>query len=249
MTTTNRSKIWLLLVPLVLFDLYAGSMFFAVAADASEQDRADFFMAIERGRVQDVARYLKSGLSVDVTNEKGMSPLVFLVSVSPYKGTPKQQVDIARLLIAHGADVNRIIPPSVNPSQVPVLVWAIFTGNVDLVRLFLASGADPNITNAKPLFSAVSSGKRKTVELLLKQGANVDARDESGQTPLFLVDDPGIAGVLIKAGADVNALNADGVSALKYLTDPNKGCGNWDCIPVNEQVLKLLRSRGAKLEP
>ena len=46
-----------------------------------------------------------------------------------------------------------------------------------------------------------------TVTILIKAGANVDARDQNGKTSLFFVRDNNITVILIQAGADVNYFN------------------------------------------
>jgi len=175
-----------------------------------------------------------------------MKPLLFLFSKTPYAGTPKAQIEIARLLLSHGADPNTRIPPSVNDSKAPVLVWAIYNSrSVEIVRLFLKHGADPNIRVASALFMAVQLGEKEIVELLIGSGADVNARDEFDQTPLFLVDSLAVAKTLVSRGADVNAKNDEGISVLKHLSDPYKQC-RGECIPVNEEVVKYLESKGAR---
>ena len=54
---------------------------------------------------------------------------------------------------------------------------------------------------------------RKIVEILLKKGVDVNARDDDGRTPLFYADAEA-AELLIKAGADVNARDNDGQTPL-----------------------------------
>ena len=61
-----------------------------------------------------------------------------------------------------------------------------------------------------PLMEAVGNGLTKTVELLVQEGANVNAKDITGRTALFLAIEEGhkdIAEFLIDKGADVNAKN------------------------------------------
>lgn len=47
-------------------------------------------------------------------------------------------------------------------------------------------------------------------ELLIAAGADVNARDNGGNTPLHLATAPEVAQVLIRHGADVNARNGEG---------------------------------------
>lgn len=56
-----------------------------------------------------------------------------------------------------------------------------------------------------PLHAAVQHGRAETVRALLGLGADANARADSGQTPLHLCGDPGIAKILVDAGADPGA--------------------------------------------
>lgn len=55
---------------------------------------------------------------------------------------------------------------------------------------------------------------REMVRFLLERGAKVDARDDIQTTPLHLVSNKETAELLIKAGADVNAKDSDGETIL-----------------------------------
>ncbi len=66
--------------------------------------------------------------------------------------------------------------------------------------------------NATPLHDAVLTGDVELVELLIANGADVDARDVRGYTPLHFAIQEGhtqVAKVLIVNGADVNARSVD----------------------------------------
>jgi|GEM_PF-1859294 len=207
----------------------------------------ELFNAIDVGNAKRVSELLKKGVSVNVTNERGMTPLLFLFSMTPYRGSRQARIEITQLLLLHGADPNGLIPPSVNESGAPVLDWAIYASrSTEVVRLFLKHGADPNIQGAYALFTAVLIGEKEIVELLIDNGANVNARGRSGQTPLFLVDKLSVAETLVRRGADLNAKNDDGISVLTHLADPYKGCGKLGCIPVNEEIVRYLESKGAR---
>lgn len=56
-----------------------------------------------------------------------------------------------------------------------------------------------------PLHAAVQHGREETVRMLLSRGADANARADSGQTPLHLCGDAGIAKILVDAGADPGA--------------------------------------------
>ena len=68
------------------------------------------------------------------------------------------------------------------------------------------------------LRAAASQGNLAEVERLLKAGADLNAKDKSGTTPLHLAaaknSTPAVLEVLLKAGADVNAKGKDGETPL-----------------------------------
>jgi ankyrin repeat protein len=69
------------------------------------------------------------------------------------------------------------------------LSQAVRSGDLETVRLLLATGADPNTTGTAgwtPLHVAVDHGNPHVVRALLEAGANPRLRDISDQTPRML---------------------------------------------------------------
>jgi hypothetical protein len=79
----------------------------------------------------------------------------------------KGRVEIARSLLAHGADVHW-------SSDLP-LRFASESGNVELVRLYLAHGADVHGNNDVALQGASYFGRVEVVKILLTHGASPGA--------------------------------------------------------------------------
>ncbi|MBX3731834.1 MAG: ankyrin repeat domain-containing protein [Verrucomicrobiae bacterium] len=78
----------------------------------------------------------------------------------------------------------------------------------------LAAGPGPDGT---VLFQAIREGDSRAVRKLLKAGADLQSRDEAGDTPLMaaaLHADTGLLERLLRAGAKVNATNQAGATAL-----------------------------------
>ena len=84
-----------------------------------------------------------------------------------------------------------------------------------LACLQLLAAAPPPSANA--IFQAIRAGDLTAVKTLLESGADLRARDESGDTPLMaaaLNADVGVLELLIEAGADVNVTNQAGATPL-----------------------------------
>ena len=90
--------------------------------------------------------------------------------------------EIARQLVAAGADVNR---PSKNAIRVSPLHSAVESGSLPLLNLLLEHGANPDAVEflqATPLHSAAARGSKEMVERLLKAGADSRHKTKDGKT-------------------------------------------------------------------
>lgn len=116
------------------------------------------------------------------------------------------------------------------------LILAAERGRLDLVRALLKLGADPavkartsphnmqamvdNISQERTaLHAAAAAGHDKVVTALIDAGAAIEAKDERGETPLFLAaanDCRAAVRVLIQRGAQVNLKGDDNMTPLLY---------------------------------
>lgn len=74
-----------------------------------------------------------------------------------------------------------------------------------------------SVYGARALFNAVTEGRIKSVQALIRSGANVNIRTLSGKTPLMAASFWGysdIVQMLLNAGARTNATDAEGNTAL-----------------------------------
>ena len=129
-------------------------------------------------------------------------------------GTPlhaasaKGHVNVTRLLLEHGANVN-----SRGLYHHTPLHLSTHHGFTDTMQLLINWGADPDAKNVgqdTPLIIASNNGRLETAMLLLKSGANADEPDSSGWTPLHVASlngDEDIVGLLLNYGANPNTEN------------------------------------------
>jgi uncharacterized protein len=115
-------------------------------------------------------------------------------------------VEIAKLLIEYGADVNSPDRTGWTPLHI-----ALQYGLIDLVHFFLDHGADVNAKKQDhwtALHLATFNYSLHTVKVLLERGANVHARNDVGQTPFQIASlrgfgDQSVTQLLAEYGADV----------------------------------------------
>ena len=109
--------------------------------------------------------------------------------------------------------------------------------------MLLARGGKPNPRNAKKsaLHFAVCPECLETVQILLKAGADPNAVNEAGETPLLLATEyklKALMATLLEAGADANITSKNGVSPLK------------SAISVQDlELARLLLASGAAVNP
>ena len=164
-----------------------------------------------------------------------------------------EDLEMTRCLLDAGADVNE----SSNDGWT-ALMNAAHLALFEIVKLLLERGADPNVKNdlqCSCLYYAVSGPDARDfalearcgcVGLLLKAGADIEARDASGNTPLSSVLRTGdfyIGKYLLQQGASVDVANSTGETPLFFAL---QGYDSVQLVNAIEMVELLLQS-GADL--
>ena len=97
-------------------------------------------------------------------------------------------------------------------------------------------------TSTTDLFELVTTGTPQEVQAVITNGADVNAQDDSGMTPLMYAAEynpnPDVLTVLLKAGADVNVADNYGLTPLMWDAEYNQ----------NPETITTLLKAGADLK-
>jgi cytohesin len=166
--------------------------------------------AVRMGNVESVKAFFEKGTNINEKDGSGLSPLHIAVS-----GSSKEVVEF---LLAEGADVNAKDKGGYTP-----LNYAIWNRNkdmprlpADMVKLLLEKGADTNLKDTASGYTslhwAIVMWGKELAELVVAAGADVNARSNTGETPLDVVAAEGgpaaIGELLVAKGAEVSSLHA-----------------------------------------
>jgi cytohesin len=180
--------------------------------------------AVALGNIKAVKQHLATGTDVNTKDLTGFAPLVFAASIG--------HKEIAKLLIAKGADVN------VKISGKTPLDWAIKQNHTETAELLRKHGGKRGSElPLATLFEAVKQVDLQGVKDFLAKGADVNAKDWDGWTSLDNAISNGhkeIVELLIASGADVNAKDGDGFTPLVFAVDNG-----------HKEIVEILIAKGA----
>lgn len=224
----------------------------------------DFFLQISKGNLKTVSLFLDAGFNVNHENKELESPIKiatkkghigimkFLLSKGAFVNTgdytplmiaaDEGNTDAAATLLKYGLEVD------VNDTGIQneiALHHACRNSQYKIAETLINSGSDLNWFSdhgISPLISAVMENDKQMVQLLLKNGADVDAGDLRegyfGQTPLMYAASYGykdMADLLLRNGSKINKKDKNGETALNYAIR-NKG----------KKIISFFEKEGAK---
>ncbi len=170
---------------------------------------------------------LAAGGRVNARNKRLDTPLI----AHCWTNGSAQSLARIRMLLAAGAD-----PHVSNSHQHSPMLLAVRMDCPALAELLLSAGVSANVClndqQERPLHKVLSV---RMAQVLLAAGADVNARDADGRTPLMNVSghDLPMVETLLQAGAEVNASNEEG-SVLAHF---------WG---MSDDVAALLHEAGAR---
>jgi uncharacterized protein len=273
-------------------DLESARLFVAAGADVNAigGDGKDVLgLAIFNGNYELASFLIDNHANVNHADAQGFTPLFWAVDRRNMETPPNfpwmvtiDPLPLIGKLLDAGANPNAIVnntPRARMRDGSPRIVFATalmraaFSGDVELVKLLLAHGADPQIVskdNETSLMAACGTGfingyskgrspaeRLETVKLLVQLGEDVNAADNYGITPLMVAANLGelpVVQYLMDQGADLAAHDLgkknDGAfgSSIEPLMPVDYAIGVGTFVPNNavimhEEVVKVMMQR------
>ena len=178
------------------------------------------------------------GLGEDVNSVSGDYPWTSL-----HHCCRSGNVATAKSLLAHGADIENLVPADVCATP---FLRAVFNNKIDLIEYLLSRGANiapEGFNGYTALHICAWKNHPKICTFLLNRGGiDIDARDNVGMTPLLraanLGNSEAVAQILINHGASTDVKADTGENALRLLLRSDM---------KSSELLKLLLEREADI--
>lgn len=205
-------------------------------ADVGAKDAEDLtplMYAAEGGSPEIAGLLIEHGAEIDAQSKLSTTALMAAIEMG--------HTGIFEMFLAGGADINLKV------SSGRTALWsAVDNRRTEMARVLIGKGADVNVAlkgefwanTPTLLHGAVYKMEPDIARMLVEAGADVDAKNESGLTPLMRAawsEQADIVKLLVEKGADINAKGEKNRTALWYAKKVN-----------NKEIAKMLLAAGAK---
>jgi len=198
--------------------------------------------AAAKGETERIDNLVRNGVDANGRGTSGAVPLYWAM----------HNIQGFRHLLKLGADPNVIFDDGGS-----VFHWAVTHKNSAFYEALLEHGADPNLRAGAlqwtPLFHVLHGNLKQRVAPLLEAGADIDARDATGMTPLMVAAMHGQFDVvydLLRRGADYKVTTVNGINLVDVLEfgignepDPGAEMTKW-----RNRVIAWLQDRSVSGE-
>ena len=208
--------------------------------------------AASEGQAETVKLLLDKGAQVNVQTGEGTALMMAVVGGNPAT---------VKLLLAAGADVkatHRIGDQALIMAarrEVQETKSTEAEPGHEIMQMLLEKGANPNARGAWERTALMFANTPAKVDLLVRNRADVEAKDKYGETALMNAASRGDAAVvsaLISHGADVNSTDQKGDTALlRSLDDQNRGYSKDDRKLIDgrvEAARRILQTKGVNVD-
>lgn len=209
-----------------------------LAHQAFPDDRmAQIAEVVARGDAAQIKR-LAQGVDLNARGDKGVTLLQWAILSESKQGFVE--------LLDLGADA---AAPGIDGKTAMHLAATV--NDLSFLRVLLERGVSPNLTNPEtgrtPLAETAYGEHLEQARLLLHAGANPNAADLMGNTPLHVAAKTGkgrLVLALLDANADPRAVNTQGATFDRYFFMGNENTLSTEARREREEVRAWLTARG-----
>ena len=207
-------------------------------ADHPELRGAGVYVALVLGEWQVVAQAIEADpdFSARKSGPDMVEPLVYAGFSRFGHHRALEAADLAltvRLLLNHGADPDTTFTSEHGPLSCLYAACGL-NGNVEITRLLLEAGADPN--DGESLYHATEQPDLEGLKLLLAHGARVTGSNAIKH--ILDWESPEGLRLLLEAGGDPNETNPQGDTALHWAVRRNR----------SPEIVEMLLNHGADID-